>query len=379
MSNELIGVQTSVNNANSLKNHINTNNTDVFLAHLISTGTTKKRYEYWNNTQVEDVEKIVISPEVANQVDYLNSLGSEIKARNILLSREANPTTNNYNVVPANFFEVVRFENTNIAVFNEELKRQIYRAYNRWNSIITHIPFDSELPDRKILILHRFRSLSSNTLGAVGISSNGYASSNDISGDIFKKYVHNGYNYSNQDKYDEYIANPELFYNIQLHEIGHILGIGNVWYKDEAIKDGVTLINEQTDSNGKNHKLYMGPKAREIYNYYSNDGTPLDNKNYINNDYPEVSQCVGIPLEDYASSGTNGKHPEEGTRFNDTGHQISDNNITINDVYYPSFGQEIMTGFFERTKPMPISAITLGFLEDMGYGVDYSKADEYVL
>ena len=396
MSNGLIGIRSDLNDANALKSHINSDNSNIFLTHLISSGSTKKRYEYWNNTQVEDedTEKFLISPEVVNQIDYINSLGAEILSRNILLSREANPTLNSYDVVPANFFktdfrnqvrESNEFIDSDTFVFTEEMKRHAYRAYNKWNSVITSLPDNDTDPSRKILTINHFQSLGANTLGSVMTDATSYSSEEPelASTQIFKKYAKTGYNVSNIHKYNDYIADPELFYHIQLHEIGHILGIGTLWHVDGSLKDtpqgNSLLLKDRTDSDGNLHDLYTGAKTLDVYKYYNADGTAMPDKNYINNDYSDVSQCEGIPLEDYGSSGTNGKHPEEGNRFNDTGHQISDNNITIDGVYYPGLGHELMTGFFDRSNQMPLSAISIGFLEDMGYGVDYSKADEYIL
>lgn len=396
MSNGLIGIRSDLNDANALKSHINSDNSNIFLTHLISSGSTKKRYEYWNNTQVEDedTEKFLISPEVVNQIDYINSLGAEILSRNILLSREANPTPNRYDVVPANFFktdfrnqvrELNDFIDSDTFVFTEEMKRHAYRAYNKWNSIITSLPDNATDPSRQILTINYFQSLGANTLGSVMTDATSYSSEEPelASTQIFKKYAKTGYNVSNIHKYNDYIADPELFYHIQLHEIGHILGIGTLWHVDGSLKDtpqgNSLLLKDQNDSDGNLHDLYTGAKALDVYKYYNADGTAMPDKNYINNDYSDVSQCVGIPLEDYGSSGTNGKHPEEGNRFNDTGHQISDNNITIDGVYYPGLGHELTTGFFDGSNQMPLSAISIGFLEDMGYGVDYSKADEYIL
>ncbi|MGI9554640.1 MAG: hypothetical protein ACR2M6_01595, partial [Vampirovibrionia bacterium] len=304
------------------------------------------------------------------------------------------PTPNSYDVVPDNFFrtdfrnqvrEVTGFIDSDTFVFTAEMKRQSYRAYNTWNSIITSLPENDTDSSRQILTINHFQSLGTNTLGSAMTDATSYSSEEPdlASSQIFQKYALNGYNVSNIHKYNDYIADPELFYNIQLHEIGHILGIGTLWHVDGSLKDtpegNSLLLKDQTDSDGNLHDLYTGAKALDVYNYYNADGTAMPDKNYINNDYSDVSQCVGIPLEDYGSSGTNGKHPEEGNRFNDTGHQISDNNITIGGVYYPGLGHELMTGFFDRSNQMPLSAISIGFLEDMGYGVDYSKADEYIL
>ena len=41
------------------------------------------------------------------------------------------------------------------------------------------------------------------------------------------------------------------------------------------------------------------------------------------------------------------------------------------------FDKELMTGFAENTPPMPISIVTVGALRDLGYEVDYTKADSF--
>ena len=38
---------------------------------------------------------------------------------------------------------------------------------------------------------------------------------------------------------------------------------------------------------------------------------------------------------------------------------------------------ELMTGWSDSGKYLPMSKITLGFLNDIGYGVDYDKADDF--
>ena len=38
-----------------------------------------------------------------------------------------------------------------------------------------------------------------------------------------------------------------------------------------------------------------------------------------------------------------------------------------------------MTGFFDNSKNQPISRVTLGALEDMGYVVDYCAGEKYPL
>ena len=79
--------------------------------------------------------------------------------------------------------------------------------------------------------------------------------------------------------------------------------------------------------------------------------------------YFPASQVVGIPLEDDGGDGTEGSHPEE---------QM---NRKIDGTPHPGLQDELMTGWLGTLASL--SRITLGFLEDIGYEVDYSKADPF--
>jgi len=47
-------------------------------------------------------------------------------------------------------------------------------------------------------------------------------------------------------------------------------------------------------------------------------------------------------------------------------------------VHYPGMQNEIMTGWSDSgNSKLPLSRISIGFLEDIGYSVDYSKADAF--
>jgi hypothetical protein len=43
------------------------------------------------------------------------------------------------------------------------------------------------------------------------------------------------------------------------------------------------------------------------------------------------------------------------------------------------FGAELMTGWFSNVSRAPISRVTLGMLEDLGYGVVMSRADPWTV
>lgn len=134
----------------------------------------------------------------------------------------------------------------------------------------------------------------------------------------------------------------DQLYAVLLHEVGHVLGIGTVWNLPNS-----PLILYQEDNKDKYY--YTGPAAlREYRSQFSKDLS--DN-------------LLGIPLEDDGGEGTEGSHPEE------------DMNRTIQGKLHPGLQDELMTGWIKSL--VSLSRITLGFLEDIGYIVDYSKADPF--
>ena len=131
----------------------------------------------------------------------------------------------------------------------------------------------------------------------------------------------------------------EQLYAVLLHEVGHVLGIGTIW---DLPKSPLTLYYEDN----KEKYYYTGESALREYKSY----------------YP-TSELVGIPLEDDGGDGTQDSHPEE------------DMNRKIGDKPHPGLQDELMTGWIHSL--VSLSRITLGFLEDIGYIVDYSKADPF--
>lgn len=132
----------------------------------------------------------------------------------------------------------------------------------------------------------------------------------------------------------------EQLYAVLLHEVGHVLGIGTLWYLPNS-----PLTPYQEDNKEKYY--YTGTAALREYKSY----------------YP-TSELVGIPLEDDGGEGTQDSHPEE------------DMNRMIDGKAHPGLGDELMTGWINSLASL--SRVTLGFLEDMGYVVDYTKADPYL-
>ena len=121
-------------------------------------------------------------------------------------------------------------------------------------------------------------------------------------------------------------TNPQLLEATLLHEFGHALGlVPEVW-------DRRNLVLSLTDG-----PIYVGQNAvREFNTIYGEN-------------------VRGIPLEKEGDEGTAGAHWSEAV-----------------------MKTELMTGFAEAPGTrMPLSKITVGALADIGYQVDYARADPF--
>lgn len=119
-----------------------------------------------------------------------------------------------------------------------------------------------------------------------------------------------------------YMYSSGTWTGVILHEMGHILGIGTLWNYN-------SLLNGAKD--------YIG--AHALAEYRAMIGDP---------------NAASIPVEHDGGPGTAGAHWDEET-----------------------FDSELMTGYVENSGSMPISRMTIGSLEDLGYVVDYGAADSY--
>jgi len=111
---------------------------------------------------------------------------------------------------------------------------------------------------------------------------------------------------------------------VVLHEMGHVLGIGSLWSTLGLVAAGP----------GVNNPVFTGANAvREFRSVFGGTGQ--------------------VPIENGGGVGTVGGHWRESV-----------------------FDRELMTGFIDGNSD-PLSRITIGSLQDLGYTVNYSAADAY--
>ena len=127
------------------------------------------------------------------------------------------------------------------------------------------------------------------------------------------------------------LENSGQLNDVILHEMGHVLGIGTIW--DFGGRD---LLTNNGGFFKKDNPRFTGEIATAQYNQIFNN--------------TETS----VPVENTGGEGTRDSHWRESV-----------------------FDNELMTGFLDGGVDNPLSRITAGSLEDIGYEVDLTAADDY--
>ena len=130
-----------------------------------------------------------------------------------------------------------------------------------------------------------------------------------------------------------------------LRAIGNVLGIGHLWKQP-----GAPIV---TDTLGKSY--YTGTNGLQKYR----------------NTFVYFTPLFGIPLEDYDD---NLIYLEEGVEG------AFSKNVTLDGITHPGLDNELMTYWVDsltETDVHPISQISAGLLEDIGYDVCYNFVEEY--
>ena len=223
----------------------------------------------------------------------------------------------------------------------------VHQAARRWSQLVTQ--------PHKIVINVSFEQLESGILGSAGPTSFEYKHGRWFS---TAGMMTLNTTYWNAEKARfKWNFRSHAYYTL-LHEMGHILGIGTLWTYHGLLSQGPWYEMSDFWNADYTTALYTGVNAvREYKSILSATGV-------------DVSKVLGIPVEDDGGVGTKGGHLEEG-----------DNHLQriFDGVVHGGLDHELMTGWSESTNdPEPLSRITVGMLHDLGYSVDYPKADVYI-
>jgi Leishmanolysin len=118
------------------------------------------------------------------------------------------------------------------------------------------------------------------------------------------------------------------FEAVVMHEMLHVIGVGSLWRSKNLLEGDVAVDPRFIGARGTEGCLTIG--------------------------FAAACAVGSVPVENSGGSGTAGSHWRESV-----------------------FDAELMTGFAEASATMPLSALTIGSLEDFGYSVHAGAADPF--
>jgi len=199
---------------------------------------------------------------------------------------------------------------------SDSQKKIFFDAAAKWESIIVgNLPASGSVDDIVISASARYIDGPSGVLGSAGPRSLRSGSSLPAGGSM---------SFDTAD-IDNLEANGGLT-PVVLHEMGHALGFTSDVWSALSLVDGL----------GTSTPTFSGTNAVAEYNAIFG------------------LSSTTVPVENNGGPGTAGSHWEESV-----------------------FDEELMTGFYDGGRPNPLSRVTVGAFEDMGYDVDYRGAEAY--
>lgn len=146
------------------------------------------------------------------------------------------------------------------------------------------------------------------------------------------------------------ITNDQHIHSITQYlkrSIGNALGIGHYWY----------LPTSPIDYDVMNHKYYKGENGVNKYKELFSSHSAFNGK------------LFGLPIEDYEDSNIFLEEGEKGSYSK---------KVTLNGFTHPGLKEEVMTKWIDiGSEIIPISIVSLGLLEDIGYDICYNNVDIY--
>ena len=137
----------------------------------------------------------------------------------------------------------------------------------------------------------------------------------------------------------EMIEGEGILSNVILHEMGHVLGFGTLWENQGLLVDPVPD-EDPPDPDPPEDPHFIGAQGLSSFD-------DIGGATYTGG--------AKVPVEDIGGPGTHNGHWRESV-----------------------FGPELMTGLIGPGSS-PLSVVTLGSLADQGYGVDFTKAEGFML
>jgi hypothetical protein len=226
--------------------------------------------------------------------------------------------------VPSSKFQItIDYVTTSDGAVPSEVRDACNLAAARWSQVITGDLPNVRLSNGTVIddIVIRVQ------MGLLGNSTNAADGELANAGPVAFRSDATGLPYEAAVGIDPFDASSAQLKNILLHEFGHALGFGAMWRSKSL-----------TQIPTPNNPTYIGKNAvREFNRIFGTTGT-------------------SVPVESGGGAGTAGAHWRESV-----------------------MGGELMTGYAEAAGvAMPLSAITVGAMHDLGYVVNYAKADSYV-
>ena len=306
-----------------------------------------------------DMTKLI--PMMVGAIQELSSKVSVLEASMNEINAKIEP--NKLYTSPNGLFSYV-INNTNSTYNSNDYYQPIKDAIEKWDSLVgipTIYATNSNYIYTALDVNINFSELGQNILGGAYITHVTSPGDTNKYGNTFAKAGVFNLNtlYLTSMKNSIYNNGYSQLYYTALHEIGHVLGIGPLWSSPHIIQ---SIPRTSYEEDGQTKYYYTGENAVVQY------------KSYFPNSISE--RWIGIPLEDDGGQGTQNTHPEEGSVIGENG-SISLATRTINNVIYYGLNHELMTGWSESAVEMPLSRVTLGFLQDIGYNVNYALADDY--
>jgi hypothetical protein len=237
---------------------------------------------------------------------------------------------------------------------NTKHMESIHRAFDLWEKIAKHpsSTYEHEVGIYFVDLVEEYGSEYADVLAMAGPEEFDKSPQDWQFGNTFPTYSQVIINIPNIE-YMLSIKNDDgadLYYSTIVHELAHALAL-NYYVMNEFTE---TPVNSYVDSvDNKLKYYYYGDNAlREYRNYFSNQ-----------------SGLIGVPLDDNIPAPRISAHWEEGPGQESVPRYI-------NGILHPGLVTAMMTPYADEGAT-PLTKITIGFLEDYGYEVDYDYADEY--